>query len=1126
MFGVAAAVRRAEGDQETMETANNPVNREKAMVAWIACAGDAAGKKRFSGFKSCDAAVESGFLRGECMSGCVGVGNCVTVCVKGALRFEHGRVVVDRETCDGCGDCAGEYVCPQHLIRLIPRDATNFIPCSSAERDGDIVRAVCRSGCISCGECERSCQTSAIHIADHHAVIDYEKCVGCAVCTSVCTRKIIIDTYHNAAKLKSEVAFVHCGGDRRIADTMENAGFRTCRDAEKRDGEQFGLCRAGCLGLGDCIAACRYEAISIKNGAAYVETEKCVDCKDCRAACPQGLISIVPYRDTKLAACAAGDADAGKCGSSCILCGGCMENCPTGAIYFVNGHAVIEPLLCEGCDVCRSICRRDVIRTLAVPLGPDAPKRLGHMPSVGYDAARSECGEARYANLIRQLFGTRVYPVNAAGEKNETEEGWAHPVTEDADGFGITLRRELDSRRGELKAAVERLRGTIGASAEAWIASLEDAAASAAAGAVLVKQCGRKADENVDAAYVAEHGELLAKPSVWVFGGNVETFRGMDAVLESGLDMNVLLFSREGMAAQRAVERAAACGRAYAAQISAGANLAQARKALREAEAYAGPAVLIAHTPYLDGAPHEDRAVLEMRAAVREERWRLLRYDPTRAEPLSVDSGISENGCRWRESRDAAKYALPPLLKKTEAFGGAINLSKQSHPLPEQPPKERVRHFKEPSENYSAETAVREAMRCMKCREKPCMKQGCPVRNHIPDFIEKIAEGDFEAAYRVLRETTNLPAVCGRVCQQAKQCEGSCVRGEKGEPVAIGNLERFAADWYREHFPNDAERPKAENGRKVAVIGSGPAGIACAGDLAEMGFAVSVFEKAQAAGGVLTYGIPEFRLPKAVVEHELEGLRRKGVRFVTGVSVGTDKTAEELLDKDGYDAIFIGSGAGIPLRMNIPGETLDGVYSADDYLMRINRGQEVMRAKRIAVVGGGSVAMDACRCAVRTGAEKVYVLYRRGEEEMPADRKEAAEAAAEGVEFRFLINPVRIHGDADGRAAGIECVKMSLGEPDASGRRSPGEVEGSNFILDVDCVIMALGTTFDRRTVDGTAGLETSAKGAVTADSTGTTSRPGIFAGGDAVTGPATVIRAMGAGKAAARSIWEYLRNH
>lgn len=458
-----------------------------------------------------------------------------------------------------------------------------------------------------------------------------------------------------------------------------------------------------------------------------------------------------------------------------------------------------------------------------------------------------------------------------------------------------------------------------------------------------------------------------------------------------------------------------------------------------------------------------------------------------------------------------------------------INLVKTKNPMPEQDPMVRNKNFKEVSTGYTEDMAVNEAMRCLQCRKKPCTA-GCPVKVRIPEFIAKIAEGEFEEAYQIISSTSSLPAICGRVCPQENQCEGKCVQGAKGEPVAIGRLERFAADWHRDHF-NDEVIEKAENnGHKVAVVGSGPAGLACAGDLIAKGYDVTVFESLHKEGGVLAYGIPEFRLPKAIVAAEVSKLQDKGVNFVNNAVVGMSMTVDELFD-DGYEAVFVGTGAGLPQFMNIPGENLLGVYSANEYLTRINLMKAykpeydtpIQSSRRVAVIGGGNVAMDAARCAMRMGAEEVYIIYRRSMDEIPARKEEIHHAMEEGIKFQILTNPVAIKGNDKAYVCGLECVEMELGEPDASGRRRPVEKKGSNFILDVDTVIMAIGTKLNKLILDTTEGLQPNTKGGIGADEkTGVTSHKGIFAGGDAVTGAATVILAMGAGKNAADSIDKY----
>ena len=457
------------------------------------------------------------------------------------------------------------------------------------------------------------------------------------------------------------------------------------------------------------------------------------------------------------------------------------------------------------------------------------------------------------------------------------------------------------------------------------------------------------------------------------------------------------------------------------------------------------------------------------------------------------------------------------------------NRTMQKNPMPSQAPDERSRNFKEVALGYTAETAIDEAKRCLNCKNHPCVS-GCPVRIHIPEFIQEMAKGDFEAAYQIIAKSSSLPAVCGRVCPQESQCESKCVRGIKGEPVGIGRLERFAADWHNLNSTEKPEKPAA-NGHKVAVIGSGPSGLTCAGDLAKKGYAVTVFEALHLAGGVLVYGIPEFRLPKTIVQKEIDTLKDLGVRIETNVVIGKTITIDELMQEYGFEAVYIGSGAGLPKFMNIPGENLKGVYSANEFLTRINlmkaytpgSDTPIQHGKRVAVVGGGNVAMDAARCARRLGAD-VTVVYRRTEAELPARREEVEHAMEEGIVFKFLTNPLEILGDEQGWVRGAKCQEMELGEPDASGRRRPVPKEGSEFELDLDCVIMALGTSPNPLIKSTTAGLETQKWGGIIADeATGLTSREGVYAGGDAVTGAATVILAMGAGKNAAAAIDEYL---
>ncbi len=458
------------------------------------------------------------------------------------------------------------------------------------------------------------------------------------------------------------------------------------------------------------------------------------------------------------------------------------------------------------------------------------------------------------------------------------------------------------------------------------------------------------------------------------------------------------------------------------------------------------------------------------------------------------------------------------------------NMSLKKNEMPHQLPDVRNKNFDEVALGYTEEQAIDEAKRCLNCKNKPCVG-GCPVHIDIPSFIQKVAEGEFEEAYKIITQASSLPAVCGRVCPQETQCEQRCVRGIKGEPVAIGRLERYVADRHNALARKTAEKPES-NGHKVAVIGSGPAGLACAGELAKNGYEVTVFEALHLAGGVLVYGIPEFRLPKAIVADEIQGLKALGVKIETNTVVGKTISIDELQGEYGYEAVFIASGAGLPKFMNIPGENLKGVYSANEFLTRINLMKAykegsttpIQRAKRVAVVGGGNVAMDAARCAKRFGSE-VYIVYRRGMEELPARREEVEHAKEEGIIFKTLSNPTAILGDENKNVCGMTCVKMELGEPDASGRRRPVEKPDSEFTLDVDCVIMALGTSPNPLIKSTTDGLDTQKWGGIIADEFGKTSREGVYAGGDAVTGAATVILAMGAGKTAAKAIDEYIMN-
>lgn len=458
------------------------------------------------------------------------------------------------------------------------------------------------------------------------------------------------------------------------------------------------------------------------------------------------------------------------------------------------------------------------------------------------------------------------------------------------------------------------------------------------------------------------------------------------------------------------------------------------------------------------------------------------------------------------------------------------NMAPKKIAMPEQDPNVRNKNFKEVALGYTEEMAKEEAARCLNCKNRPCVS-GCPVNVHIPEFIAKVAEGDFEGAYQEIALTNSLPAVCGRVCPQENQCEGKCVRGIKHEPVAVGRLERFVADWHMANVEDKLEKPAA-NGHKVAIVGAGPAGLTCAGDLAKMGYEVTVFEAFHAPGGVLIYGIPEFRLPKAIVAKEVGKLEQMGVEVRTDMVIGKVDSVDELFEQ-GYEAVFIGSGAGLPSFMNIEGESLLGVYSANEYLTRINlmkaykEGYDtpIAKSKKVAVVGGGNVAMDAARCAKRMGAEAVYIVYRRSMEELPARAEEVHHAQEEGIIFKLLNNPVKILGDDQGRVCGMECVEMELGEPDASGRRRPIPKEGSNFTLDVDTVIMSIGTSPNPLIRSTTTGLEANKHGCLVAKENGATTKEGVFAGGDAVTGAATVILAMGAGKTAAQSIDEYIKS-
>lgn len=468
------------------------------------------------------------------------------------------------------------------------------------------------------------------------------------------------------------------------------------------------------------------------------------------------------------------------------------------------------------------------------------------------------------------------------------------------------------------------------------------------------------------------------------------------------------------------------------------------------------------------------------------------------------------------------------------------NMSLKKNPMPSQEPSVRAHNFDEVATGYSAETAVDEALRCLGCKNMPCVS-GCPVNIHIPEFIAKVKDGDFEGAYQIIHKTSSLPAVCGRVCPQETQCEAKCVRGIKGEPVGIGRLERFVADWHNAHSDVTPEVAPS-NGHRVAVVGSGPSGLTCAGDLAKKGYKVTVFEALHTAGGVLVYGIPEFRLPKSIVRKEVDNLVAMGVDVETNVVIGKTLTVDELFEQ-GFEAVFIGSGAGLPNFMGIPGESYKGVYSANEFLTRSNLMRAyredpdtpIMKGGKVAVVGGGNVAMDAARTALRLGADKVYIVYRRSMEELPARREEVEHAEEEGIVFLLLNNPVEILGyenpddrrdPRNGFVTGMKCIKMQLGEPDERGRRRPIPIEGSEFVLDVDTVVISIGTSPNPLIKSTTAGLEVNKRGGIIVEEdTGTTTKEGVYAGGDAVTGAATVISAMGAGKTAAKAIDEYLSN-
>ena len=482
-------------------------------------------------------------------------------------------------------------------------------------------------------------------------------------------------------------------------------------------------------------------------------------------------------------------------------------------------------------------------------------------------------------------------------------------------------------------------------------------------------------------------------------------------------------------------------------------------------------------------------------------------------------------------------------MKKPAIFSRGLitmaNMNPKKNPMPTQDAKVRAHNFNEVAIGYSEETAIDEALRCLNCKNMPCVN-GCPVNIHIPEFISKVKEGDFEGAYEIISKSSSLPAVCGRVCPQETQCESKCVRGIKGEPVGIGRLERFVADWHNAHADGKVTLPES-NGHKVAVVGSGPSGLTCAGDLAKKGYKVTVYEALHTAGGVLVYGIPEFRLPKAIVAKEVETLKAYNVDIEPNVIIGKTLTIDELFEM-GYEAVFVGSGAGLPNFMGIPGESLKGVYSANEFLTRSNLMKAykdepetpIMKGGRVAVVGGGNVAMDAARTALRLGAETVYIVYRRSMEELPARKEEVEHAEEEGIVFKLLNNPVEILGyenpddprdPKNGFVTGMKCIKMELGEPDEKGRRRPVPVKDSEFVLDVDTVIMSIGTSPNPLIKDTTKGLEVNSHGGIIVNEDGLTSRDAVYAGGDAVTGAATVISAMGAGKVAAKAIDEYLSN-
>ena len=458
-----------------------------------------------------------------------------------------------------------------------------------------------------------------------------------------------------------------------------------------------------------------------------------------------------------------------------------------------------------------------------------------------------------------------------------------------------------------------------------------------------------------------------------------------------------------------------------------------------------------------------------------------------------------------------------------------IILSNHKYPMPEQPLEVRTTNFLEVSQGYTEEMAISEAMRCLKCRKHPCM-DGCPVHNRIPDFLAEVAKGEFEEAYHVLTATTSLPAVCGRVCQQEVQCEGKCVRGTKGEPVGIGRVEAFVADWHREHYPEGHSEIAPSNGHKVAIIGAGPAGIACAGDLIKKGYDVTVYDSLKIYGGVVAYGIPEFVLPNDIVDAEVEKLKARGVKFLMGTTIGPDYTIDEMMEEGQYEALFIATGAEQSKMSGVTGEDTNGVVSANEYLIKVNIDKyyekdsvdPVKTAKKVAVIGGGNTAIDVARAAIRMGAE-TYIVYRRSLVEMPARAEEVVHALEEGVHINYLCNPSRIISGDDGRVKAMECIRMELGEPDSSGRKRPIPIEGSEFMVDVDLIVMALGYEMDDAITSTKTDLELDRWGNIRAGDKAETNLPGIFAGGDVVSGPATVVKAMGAGKIAAAGIDEYI---